>query len=458
MIRKFYVYCALMLVAGQSIAVTSERWYSAQQLASGEVLFKQNCASCHGQNAEGTADWKTPDANGNYPPPPLNGNAHAWHHSNELLKSTIQDGGVKLGGVMPGFSDQLSDEEIDSVIAYFQSKWPDDIYQKWASRNHSGDVQSIESITKQVDGAYGSKNDITKLLKMRVGNDDVADPVKTPVDGLYQTRFGKNYAYLSDEGRYLFMGDLIDLELEQNLTNNAKQNIEVPVTILPKKTGIIDTNKITNLLKKRVGSDDVSLAFETPAEGMYVAQFGSNYAYLNRDGRYVIMGSMIDLKLGQNLTSISRRESAKVLLNQVPIEDKAIFPAIGPEKAVINIFTDTSCISCKKLFVELPELQKAGISVHYLPFPDAGKKGPGYATLKRVWCAEDKAKALTIGKGLATGSLPLGNCDNSSLVDESYAMAKKIGVVGTPAIFKPNGQHIKGYVPYAKLIPEVLDN
>ncbi len=103
-------------------------------------------------------------------------------------------------------------------------------------------------------------------------------------------------------------------------------------------------------------------------------------------------------------------------------------------------------------------MQKAGISVHYLPFPDDGKKGPGYATLKQVWCAEDKAKALTIGKGLAVGNLPEGNCDDSSLVDKSYALAKSIGVIGTPAIFKQNGEHIKGYVPYQDLIPRILTN
>ncbi len=456
--RISFVTVCLMLAAGQSIAATSERWYSAQQVASGEVLFKQNCASCHGQNAEGTADWKKTDANGNYPPPPLNGSAHAWHHSNELLKSTIQEGGIKLGGVMPGFSGQLSDKEIDSVIAYFQSKWPDDIYLKWAERNLPGNVPSIESIVEQKGGASGSEKDITKLLKMRLGNEDITDPVKTPVDGLYQTRFGKNYAYLSGNGRYLFMGDLIDLELEQNLTRNARENKDVPLTRSQGTSGISNERDLTDLLKKRLGSSDVSRAVATPAEGMYVVQFGSNFAYLNQDGRYVIMGSMIDLELGQNLTSISRRRSARLLLNQFRVEDKAIFPAIGTEKAVVNIFTDPSCVSCKKLFVEVPELQEAGISVHYLPFPDEGEEGPGYATLKQVWCAEDKAKALIIGKGLAVGSLPAGNCDDSSLVDKSYALARRIGVVGTPAIFKQNGEQIKGYVPYQELIPKILGN
>ena len=456
MIRMTIVIGSLMFVTGQASAATVERWYSDQQLASGETVFKQNCAACHGLNAEGTSDWKKTDSNGNYPPPPLNGSGHAWHHSKDLLNSTILDGGLKLGGVMPSFSGKLSDADVDSTIAYFQSKWPDDIYLKWSNRNQPGNTPTIESIADPIESTSGRGEDITKLLKMRIGNNDVADPVKTPVDGLYQTQFRNNYAYLSDDGRYLFMGDLFDLELEQNLTSNARQNIETPVATSPEKNEVLDKRKQTDLLKKRLGSNDVSEVVETPAKGMYVVKFGSNYAYLNRDGRYVIMGSMIDLKLGQNLTSISRKRTAKALLNQFAREDKAIFPATGTEKGVINIFTDTSCVSCRKLFMEVPELQKAGISVHYLPFPDDGEEGPGYETLKQVWCAEDKAKALTIAKGVAVGRLPAGNCVNSSFVDTSYALAKKIGVIGTPAIFKQNGEHIKGYVPYQKLIPKIL--
>ena len=89
----------------------------------------------HGANAEGTADWKKTDANGNYPPPPLNGSAHAWHHSIPQLARTIKEGGIKLGGVMPPFGDKLSDQDVLAVIAYFQSKWPDEIYTSWHNRN-----------------------------------------------------------------------------------------------------------------------------------------------------------------------------------------------------------------------------------------------------------------------------------------------------------------------------------
>jgi mono/diheme cytochrome c family protein len=109
----------------------SGRWYTAEQLDRGRTLFQTQCASCHGEIAEGTSEWRETGADGHYPPPPLNGSAHAWHHPLSVLEQTIAVGGVPLGGVMPGFSDTLNDDEARSTIAYFQSFWPDEIYVRW---------------------------------------------------------------------------------------------------------------------------------------------------------------------------------------------------------------------------------------------------------------------------------------------------------------------------------------
>ena len=116
-------------------ATASDRWYAAGQVEKGKHLFRQTCATCHGQNAEGTTLWKQKDENGNYPPPPLNGSAHAWHHSLDQLSRSIKNGGIEFGGTMPGFEAQYSDPEILSLIAFFQSRWPDEVYQVWY-QNH----------------------------------------------------------------------------------------------------------------------------------------------------------------------------------------------------------------------------------------------------------------------------------------------------------------------------------
>ncbi len=111
------------------------RWYSEQQVEQGEALFQIHCAGCHGPDAASTPDWRVIDEYGNYPPPPLNGTAHAWHHPLQQLRQTVQDGGIPLGGVMPPFRTVLTDQEIDAVLAWVQDHWSDEIYLRWLERN-----------------------------------------------------------------------------------------------------------------------------------------------------------------------------------------------------------------------------------------------------------------------------------------------------------------------------------
>ncbi|RRJ82646.1 c-type cytochrome [Aestuariirhabdus litorea] len=109
------------------------RWYSQQQVDEGAVLYARHCASCHGVRAEATPAWTRPDAQGFYPPPPLNGSAHAWHHPLPILKEMILNG---TNGRMPAWRQTLDEEQVESIIAWFQSLWPDEGYQAW-QRTHN---------------------------------------------------------------------------------------------------------------------------------------------------------------------------------------------------------------------------------------------------------------------------------------------------------------------------------
>ena len=46
----------------------------------------------------------------------------------------------------------------------------------------------------------------------------------SPIDGWYTIQQGSIIAYVSDDGRYLLQGDLIDLETQQNLTENSRND------------------------------------------------------------------------------------------------------------------------------------------------------------------------------------------------------------------------------------------
>ena len=108
-----------------------ERDISPEQLTRGATLFKNNCAVCHGEQGEGAASWQKRDENGKYPPPPLNGTGHTWHHPTEVLKYTIRNGTGKIGGNMPAFKDKISNSEIDNILIFIKDKWPQPLYEAW---------------------------------------------------------------------------------------------------------------------------------------------------------------------------------------------------------------------------------------------------------------------------------------------------------------------------------------
>lgn len=214
---------------------------------------------------------------------------------------------------------------------------------------------------------------------------------------------------------------------------------------------------LTSLLKLRLGTDQIAPAVETDIEGVYMTRFGNKFAYLIDGGRYVLIGDLVDLKMARNLTEISRRELIVEELAGFDEDKRIIFPAENQELAVLNVFTDTSCGYCQQLHSEIGYLQRAGISVHYYPFPRGGNRGPGYSDLKKVWCADDPLEAMSIAKGAVSGRLEgAGDCDASDYVDDGYQLGNRIGVSGTPSLYTSDGAKFNGYVPHEQLIPQLI--
>ena len=109
-----------------------KRWYTQLNVSRGGKVFAEHCATCHGKAGEGAFTWRQQDADGKFPPPPLNGTGHAWHHPFRVLGAQIKFGAPGGQGNMPPFGDRLRDEEIVDVIAWFQDRWHDEIYAQWS--------------------------------------------------------------------------------------------------------------------------------------------------------------------------------------------------------------------------------------------------------------------------------------------------------------------------------------
>lgn len=103
---------------------TSSR-QSEDEPRSGRQIFAATCAACHGADGEGVKNWMVRDEDGRLPPPPLNGEGHTWHHSDGVLYGIVSEGGLGLGfgSNMPAFQDELTREEIITVLEYVKTLW-----------------------------------------------------------------------------------------------------------------------------------------------------------------------------------------------------------------------------------------------------------------------------------------------------------------------------------------------
>lgn len=126
-------------VATVLLAATVAPAAAQGDMLTGQRLYLENCASCHGANLEGQPEWRSRLPNGRVPAPPHDAAGHTWHHPDRVLVDIVKRGTAAIVGTgyksdMPGFEDVLTDEDITAVIDYIKSTWPEWIRASQESR------------------------------------------------------------------------------------------------------------------------------------------------------------------------------------------------------------------------------------------------------------------------------------------------------------------------------------
>ena len=121
---------ALTVAAMLAAAASASRAEGLPSSEKGRVLYLENCASCHGRNLEGQPDWQEPLASGRLPAPPHDASGHTWHHPDRMLFEITKFGPQAILGPdyqsdMPAFAEVLDDAEIEAILDYIRSTWPE---------------------------------------------------------------------------------------------------------------------------------------------------------------------------------------------------------------------------------------------------------------------------------------------------------------------------------------------
>jgi thiol:disulfide interchange protein DsbC len=186
----------------------------------------------------------------------------------------------------------------------------------------------------------------------------------------------------------------------------------------------------------------------SPVTGVYEITRGSDISYVSSDGRYAIVGDMIDLDSDANLSENRRRTIRQRLIETVPESEMIVFSPKDP-KYTVTVFTDIDCGYCRKLHSQIAEYNRLGIRVRYLFFPRSGPDTESWHKAEEVWCAANRNDALT--KAKKGEEIASKDCGANNIVARDYELGHKLAVDGTPAIFLSTGEMLPGYAPPGQL-------
>lgn len=199
---------------------------------------------------------------------------------------------------------------------------------------------------------------------------------------------------------------------------------------------------------------EVAAAKPAVAPGLFEVRLqDGTILHVTGDGRFLLPGDLYEVTDAQvvNQTEAGRSEGRAELLAALDTEQMISFAADGPVRGALYVFTDVTCGFCQRLHLDVPELNAAGVTVHYLAYPRAGVGSDSYRDHVSAWCADDRQRAITRLK--AREQIRTRQC--TSPVPDQLALGQELGVRGTPAIFMESGRLIPGYRPPADLLAEM---
>jgi thiol:disulfide interchange protein DsbC len=177
------------------------------------------------------------------------------------------------------------------------------------------------------------------------------------------------------------------------------------------------------------------------SNGYYEAVLDGQVVYVSEDGQNLFIGELWRVDGKQNLTALRKNTLRRDALAAVGPDQRIVFAADDP-KYTVSVFTDFDCGYCQRMHHDIAEYNKRGITVEYLLFPRGGLNSPSFEKAVSVWCAADRKQAFTLAKA-GTAPEPK-SCPNK--VAESFALAARVGVTGTPMVIDATGNMV-GYLP-----------
>jgi len=216
-----------------------------------------------------------------------------------------------------------------------------------------------------------------------------------------------------------------------------------------KSDEILISSKINAVLPEGMSVQSIK---ESKIENLFVVDIGDlQPIYASKDGEFFFYGELyaVNGNLLQNTTKDEINLKRKSILDEAFSEDDFISFKSENEKHKVTIFTDVDCGYCRKFHNEIKDFNDLGITINYVAFPRSGLDSDSYNKIVTAWCSKDPKDILTkMKQGI---DVQLSMCQDHP-VKTHFLLGQKIGITGTPAIIKSNGELLPGYLPPEELL------
>ena len=216
-----------------------------------------------------------------------------------------------------------------------------------------------------------------------------------------------------------------------------------------KPDDLLISSKINAVLPEGMSVQSVK---KSQIENLYIVDIGDlQPIYASKNGEFFFYGELyaVNGNMLQNTTKDEINLKRKSILDEALSEGDFITFKSDNEKHRVIIFTDVDCGYCRKFHNEINDFNDLGITVNYVAFPRSGLASDSYNKIVTAWCSTAPKDTLT--KMKEGEDVQLSMCQNHP-VEKHFLLGQKIGITGTPAIIKSNGELLPGYLPPEELI------
>ncbi len=183
----------------------------------------------------------------------------------------------------------------------------------------------------------------------------------------------------------------------------------------------------------------------SPVGGLWVVGIekdGNKWpVYIDFSKKFLINGQVIRLATKENVTETEATAMSRVDVSSIPL-DRAIVVGNPKAAARIIVFSDPDCHFCGMLHKEIEKVVAQNPDIAF--YVKLYSRVNSAATARKALSVVCAGSAKLLEEAYAGKELPAPQCKTTA-VEDTYLLAQKLGIRGTPTMILPDGRVARGY-------------